>query len=46
MIDVRIVEAFQHIGAKAFQLCHREVERLHQFVELHFLDVFADNGVV
>ncbi len=46
MIDIRVVETLQHIRCELLQFLHRQVEGLHQLLELYFVDVFADNGVV
>ena len=46
MVYVRIVEAFQNVGTELLQFFHRKVQGLHQFFELNFVDVLADNFVV
>ena len=46
MVDKRVVEALQHVAGKLLQFVHREVEGLHQFVELHLVDVLANDLVV
>ena len=46
MVNIRVVEAFKHIGAELLQFFHRKVECLHEFVELNFVDIFANDGMV
>ena len=46
MVDIRVVEALQHVAGKLLQLVHRQVERLHQLVELHLMEVLADHLMV
>ena len=46
MVDERIVKALQHVAGKLLEFVHREVEGLHQLVELHLVDVLADDLVV
>ena len=42
MVDIRIVETFQHVACKLLQFIHRQIECLHQLVKLHLVDILAD----
>src|SRR5574344_1266316 len=46
MVNVWIVETFQNIACKLLKLFNRQIECLHQFVKLHFVDVFTDDLMV
>ena len=46
MVNVRIVEALEHVSSKLLELFHREVESLHEFVVLYLLDVRSNNRIV
>ena len=46
MVNIGVVEAFEDICTELLELFHREVEGLHEFVELYFVNVLADDGVV
>ena len=46
MVNVRVVETLQNVGTELLQLLHREVEGLHEFLELYLVDVLTDNLVV
>ncbi len=46
MVNIRVVETLQHVTGKLLQLLHREIERLHEFVELHLMDVLRDDLMV
>ena len=42
MVNKRIVEALQYIFCKLFQFVFRQVQRFHQLVKHHFMDVLSD----
>lgn len=46
MVDKRVVETLEDVGSKLLKLLHREIEGLHKLIELHLMDVFADDRVV
>ena len=46
VVHIRVVEALQHIACELAEFVHRQVEGLHEFLELHFVDILSDNGVV
>lgn len=46
MVNIRIVEALKHTLAILLQLVHREIEGLHEFVELHLADILAEHGMI
>ena len=46
MVDKWVVKALQHITGKLLQLLHRQVESLHQLVELYLVDVLGNHLVV
>jgi len=46
VVDERVVEALQHVAGELLELVHREVERLHELLELHLVDVLRDDLVV
>ena len=46
VIYVRVVETLQHTLAVGFQFLLRQVERLQQFVEHHFVDVLTQHLMV
>ena len=46
MIHIRIIEALQHVAGELLQLFDGQVERLHEFVELHLMDILGDDLVL
>lgn len=46
MVNEWVVEALQYVGGKLLQLVHRQVEGLHQLVELYLVDILGDNLMV
>ena len=46
MIDKRVVETIQYIVGELFECCFRQVQRLHQFLEHDFMDVFSDHFIL
>ena len=46
MIHVGVIEALQYVAGELLQLLYRQVERLHEFVELHLMDILGDDLVL
>ena len=46
MVNERIVETFEHIFGKFFELVFRQIQCFHQLVEHHFVDVLAYHFVL
>lgn len=46
MINIRIVETLQHVCRELSQLVHRQVECLHQLIELYLMNILSNYLVV
>lgn len=46
MVDERVLETLEHIVGKLLAFVDGQVEGLHEFVELHLVDVASDNGML
>ena len=42
MVNIRVVEALQHVAGKLLQLVHWQIQGLHQLFKLYLVDVLAD----
>ena len=46
MINEWVLKTLQYVRSKLLQLIHREVQCLHQLIELYLVDIFAQYWVL